>query len=59
MNVLLQTVKRLMASGGMVPPLNRRKISEKKANATNMIFRKCHQNPLGQLLKEFLKLYQL
>ena len=44
---------------GVPPPPNRRINREKKANAINMNFWKSYQNPLGQLLKQFSKLYQL
>ena len=37
---------------------NRGKIREKTANAINMNFFKCYQNPLGQQSKEFSKLQQ-
>ena len=40
-------------------PLNRIKSKEKTANSINMIFCKCYQNRLGQLLKQYPKLYQL
>ena len=33
--------------------------SQKIVNAINMIFYRCYDNPLGQLLKQFSKLYQL
>ena len=46
--------------GGWYHPPNREKIRKKKtAYAIKIIFYKCHQNPLGQLLKQFSKLYQL
>ena len=32
---------------------------QKTADAINMILCKCYQNPLGQLLKQFSKLYKL
>ena len=42
------------------PSLTENKIVKKKTeNAIQMIFYKCCQNPLGQLLKQFSKLYQL
>ena len=37
--------------GGVAPPPNGWKVREKKANTINMIFWKCYQNPLGQLLR--------
>ena len=44
---------------GWYHPPNCRKIRKKKlAKAINMIFCKCYQNCLGQLLRWFLKLFQ-
>ena len=45
---------------GRVPaPLNVKKLARKTANAINVIFCKCYQNPLGQLLQQFTKFDQL
>ena len=40
-------------------PPNHRKICEKTAKSIKVSFCKCYENPLGQLLKQFSKLYQL
>ena len=45
--------------GGGTTPLTENKFVKKKANAIRIIFHKCYQNPLRQLLKQISKLYQL
>ena len=45
--------------GGGTTPLTEKKFVKKTANAIKMIFHKCYQNPLRQLLKQISKLYQL
>ena len=48
-----------MASGGCYQPPNRIKNVKKTANAINMNFYKCYENPLAQILKQVSKFYQL
>ena len=48
-----------MASGGWYNIPNKRKICEKMANAINMFFYKCYQNPLEKLLNQSSIFYQL
>ena len=48
----------LHVGGGTIPP-NCKKIREKNGKRNQYDFYKYYQNPLGQLLKQFSKLYKL